>query len=170
MNQTLNALTKEELIELIIIYAKDWLAIDGVWFQSLEREYGMDEAMRHNCRAWEAYAPLEARRLKEFLKLDEHPGLDGLARALKLSLYSFLNKYEIFIDGDTLIYRFLDCRVQTARARKNMPFHPCRPVGLLQNIGFAKTIDDRLTCECLSCFPEITDDTCSCSWKFILNR
>jgi len=33
---------------------------------------------------------------------------------------------------------------------------------------FAKTIDDRFECEALSCYPEITDETCNCSWKFIL--
>lgn len=33
--------TKEELLELLSIYAKDWLAMDGVWFQSVERKFGM---------------------------------------------------------------------------------------------------------------------------------
>ncbi|MEG0324869.1 MAG: DUF6125 family protein [Raoultibacter sp.] len=34
--------------------------------------------------------------------------------------------------------------------------------------GFARTLDERIVCECLSCFPDITDETCSCSWKFTL--
>ena len=36
--ETLSALTKEELMELIEIYSKNWLAMDGVWFQSIERK------------------------------------------------------------------------------------------------------------------------------------
>ena len=32
----LEAYTKEELIDLIEIYSKNWLAMDGVWFQSIE--------------------------------------------------------------------------------------------------------------------------------------
>ena len=46
--ETLSALTKEELMELIEIYSKNWLAMDGVWFQSIERKLGMDEAMYHD--------------------------------------------------------------------------------------------------------------------------
>ena len=42
--ENLEILTREQLIELIQIYAKDWLAIDGMWFQSIEAKYGMDEA------------------------------------------------------------------------------------------------------------------------------
>ena len=70
--------------------------------------------------------------------------------------------------GNTLIYRTLDCRVQNARKRKGMEFHPCKAVGVIEYTGFAKTIDDRFECEALSCYPEITDETCNCSWKFIL--
>ena len=44
-NNFLSSLTKEELIKLIEAYSKNWLAMDGVWFQSIERKFGMDEAM-----------------------------------------------------------------------------------------------------------------------------
>lgn len=43
-NNFLSSLTKEELIKLIEAYSKNWLAMDGVWFQSIERKFGMDEA------------------------------------------------------------------------------------------------------------------------------
>ncbi|WP_259299238.1 DUF6125 family protein [Eggerthella lenta] len=33
---------------------------------------------------------------------------------------------------------------------------------------FAESIDDRISCECLSCFPDMTDDSCNCAWKFTL--
>lgn len=47
-------------------------------------------------------------------------------------------------------------------------FIPARQSVLIEYTGFAKTIDDRFECEALSCYPEITDETCNCSWKFIL--
>ena len=28
-----------------LAYAKDWLAMDGVWFQAVKRRWGMDAAM-----------------------------------------------------------------------------------------------------------------------------
>ena len=36
---------------------------------------------------------------------------------------------------------------------KQMEYHPCKSVGIIEYSGFAKTIDERITCECLSCYP-----------------
>lgn len=166
----LAALSKSELIELIQLYSKNWLAMDGVWFQSIEQKFGMDEAMYHDGEAWKRFTEIEARRIKDFLKLPEEAGLEGLRQALSLRFYANLNRDEFVMSGDTLIYRVLDCRVQTARARKKMDFHPCKPVGLIEYAGFAKVIDRRITCKCLSCYPAVEDTSCCCAWQFTLEQ
>lgn len=170
MNDAVRNLSKEELLDLVEIYAKNLIALDGTWFQSLEHEQGMDVAMRHDVEAWRRFSVSEARRLKAFLGLDEYPGIEGLAKALALRCQSTANVDEITIDGDTLTYRIVDCRVQNARERKGMGFHPCKSVGLVEYPVFAAAIDNRITSECISCFPDITDDTCNCSWKFTLHH
>ena len=63
----------------------------------------------------------------------------------------------------------VECRVQRARERKQMPLHPCKPVGEIEYAGFARTIDDRITCDCISCFPDVTDAECCCAWRFKLD-
>lgn len=55
-NEMLEKLSKEELIRLIEGYSKNWLAMDGVWFQSVERKFGMDEAMFTTVR-YGAFSP-----------------------------------------------------------------------------------------------------------------
>ena len=193
-NNFLSSLTKEELIKLIEAYSKNWLAMDGVWFQSIERKFGMDEAMHHDREAWKSFTITEARRIKQFLGLPEHAGLEGLAKALQLRFYANINNDEIILgkDNKTLVYRTLECHVQTAsaamwryrwqvyrtlechvqtaRKRKQMEYHPCKSVGIIEYSGFAKTIDERITCECLSCYPDITDNSCCCAWQFTLNE
>ena len=166
----LRTLSREQLVELLSLYAKNWLAMDGVWFQSVERKFGMEEAMFHDAEAWRRFTAIEARRIKAFLGLPERPGLEGLAKALSLRFYANLNRDGVEIDGNTLIYRVKECRVQSARKRKGMPLHPCRPVGLIEYAGFAKEIDDRIACQCLSCYPEVHDPDCSCAWKFTLQE
>lgn len=168
--ENLSAFTKEELIRLIEIYSKNWLAMDGVWFQSVERKLGMEEAMYHDAEAWRRFTVIEARRIKEFLGLGERPGLEGLVRALRLRFYANLNQDRIQVEGDTLTYTSVDCRVQRARERKGMPFHPCKAVGIIEYEGFARAIDDRITCRCLSCYPEVTDPSCCCKWQFTLRE
>jgi len=167
-NQTIEQMSKEDLLKLIDIYAKNWLAMDGVWFQSIENKFGMDESIEHDENAWRVFTVVEANRIKGFLGLPAQAGIDGLRQALQLRMYANINEDEILVKGNTLIYRTLDCRVQNARKRKGMELHHCKSVGIIEYTYFAKTIDPRFECEAISCYPEITDYTCNCSWKFTL--
>ncbi len=167
-NEIIENLERKDLLRLIDIYAKNWLAMDGVWFQSIEQKFGMNEAIEHDENAWRQFTVIEANRIKEFLDLPEKAGLDGLKKALALRMYANINADEIIIQENTLIYRTLDCRVQNARKRKGMEFHPCKSVGIIEYTFFAKTIDARISCEAISCYPDVTDETCNCAWKFTL--
>ena len=166
----LSKLSKEELIELIDIHSKNFLALDGVWFQSVERTCGMDDAMFHDAEAWKRYTVTEARRLKKLLGLLEFAGVEGLKKALLLRFNASVNENIVEVDGNTVTCTVKTCRVQSARKEKGMPFHPCKSVGFVEYEGFAKTIDPRFTCEYISCFPDVTDDTCSCKWRFVLEE
>ena len=70
-NEFLNSFSKEELIRLIGAYSRNWLAMDGAWFQAAERDYGMDAAMELDRAAWRVFTVAEARRIKSFLQLPE---------------------------------------------------------------------------------------------------
>ena len=159
-------LSKEDLVRLLGEYSKLWLALDGVWFQSVEQAEGMDAAMFHDAMAWERFTVIEARRIKSFLGLGERSGLDGLEKALSLRFYANINEAAFKRVDGKLVYTMKKCRVQSARERKGLPYHPCKPVGEIEYGGFAKTIDDRITCRCLSCYPDVTDSGCCCKWEF----
>lgn len=149
--------------------AKNWVAMDGLWFQAVEQVYGMDAALAMDRRVWEQFAVIEARRIKERLVLPDKGGMDALEIAFKNRLISLLNKLEILRrDEKTLIVTLKTCRVQAARKRKGMAEFPCRSIGLVEFPVFARTIDPRIITECLSCPPETLPRTPYCSWKFTL--
>lgn len=166
----LDSCSREELVELIGLYSRNLLALDGVWFQSVEEKLGMEEAMHHDREAWHRFADIEGRRIKGFLKLEEHPGLDGLDRALRLRFSSTIHPYRIERGENSLVYALEDCRVQRARSRKGMPYHPCKSVGIIEYSRFAHAIDERILCSCESCYPDITDESCSCKWRFTIEE
>jgi len=167
----LDDLTKEQLKDLVGIYARNMYALDGVWFQSVEQDSGMEDAMRHDRNAWRRFTETEAKRIKNFLQLPDRSGLDGLKKALSIRFSALANpEVELVRTNDSLLYRVIDCRVQTARKKKGMPYHPCQSVGIIEHAYFAKIIDDRIDCETVSCFPDVTDSTCACSWRFTLTR
>ena len=43
--EELDKLTREQLVSLLIDDSKNVIAMDGVWFQAIEKEKGMDSAM-----------------------------------------------------------------------------------------------------------------------------
>ncbi len=167
----LNELSREQLEQLLTDFAKRWLAHDGLWFQQVEQAYGMDEAIRLDIGAWENFTVLEAQRIMAMLGIKPGGGLTALRKALQYRLYSFVNKQEIIeVDENTLIYRMINCRVQSARSRKELPAFPCRPVGLVEYSGFAATIDSRIQTRCLYCPPDKHPEGSHCAWEFRLAK
>lgn len=169
MKPSLENLTKQQLEELVEIYARNIYALDGVWFQSIEGTDGMDKAMHHDRKAWQRFTATEATRIKKFLKLPEYPGLNGLEKALSIRFSALANpKVELYREKDALIYRIVECRVQSARTKKGMELHPCASVGIIEHEGFASVIDERIRTEMVSCHPEVTDPGCACCWRFTM--
>ena len=165
----ISQLSADELKNWLEDAAKLWLAHDGLWFQSIEKKYDIDEAIEHDKNAWQIFSPLEAKRIKARLNLSENPGLEGLKKALGQRMYAILNKQEIVEETEnSFVFRMNDCRVQSARKRKNLPDFPCKKVGLVEYETFAKTIDPRIETECICCPPDAHPEEYYCAWKFTL--
>lgn len=164
-----NDLTHKQTLDLLDDFAKRWLAHDGLWFQSIEQERGIEVAIHHDIEAWRKFTVIEAKRIQEFLQLPAQGGLEALERALNFRLYAFLNQQTIERpDEKTLIFKMTDCRVQSARERKNLPAFPCKPVGEVEYSLFAKTIDSRISTRCLACPPDEHTNEFYCGWEFTL--
>lgn len=164
----LKNLSRDLLEEMLTDFAKNWLAHDGLWFQAVESEYGIDKAIELDARAWEKFTVIEAKRIMARHSIAAGGGLDGLKKALGFRLYALLNKQEISNETDSSFDFYMrDCRVQSARKRKGMSLFPCKSVGIVEYREFARTIDHRISTECLGCPP---DDAAGkdfyCGWRF----
>jgi hypothetical protein len=165
----LEKLSRGQLEYLLKDFAKRWLAHDGLWFQEVEKIYGLDEAIRIDAGAWERFTINEAQRIMDFLGIEPGGGLPALKEALQYRLYALLNRQELIeTDKNKLIFHMVDCRVQSARKRKNLPDFPCRPVGLVEFSGFARTIDPRINTRCIHCPPGEHPEDSYCAWEFTI--
>ncbi len=163
-------MTKEALKDLMGDVAKNWLANDGVWFQSVEFARGMFDAKRCNDSCWVRYSPFEAWSIRRFLGLPEKAGLKGLKRALNFRMYASINKQSITDEGpNSFVFRMNECRVQTARKRKGLEDYPCKSVGVVEYPYFATAIDPRIKTECIGCPPDHHPEEWYCSWRFTLD-
>ena len=157
--------------ELMDAVAKIWLANDGVWFQTLEFNHGMNDAKRCNDSCWAQFSPYEAFAVKRLLNLDELCGLDGLKKALNFRMYSLINTQSIADEGpDSFVFRMNDCRVQSARKRKKLDDYPCKSAGLVEYAYFARAIDERIETECIGCPPDAHPEDWFCAWRFSIKN
>jgi len=169
LNVELKKLSKEELIEYIEDISKNWLAIDGTWFQTVEKEYGLEKAMDLDVKQWKKFTVIEAKRIKKRFNLPERGGIPALMKALQFRIYANINVQEIVeVSEKRCVFRMNNCRVQFARKSRNLPDFPCKPVGIVEYGDFAKTIDPRIETKCICCPPDPHPEEYWCSWEFTL--
>lgn len=165
----LKALPRESLLDLVKSIGINWLANDGIWFQAVEKNFGMNDAKRCNDTCWTRYSPYEATRIKDLLNLPDNGGIPALKKALAFRMYAFINEQSIEdVDDRCIIFRMNDCRVQAARKRRGLPDYPCKSAGLVEYPYFAQTIDKRIHTECVGCPPDEHPEDWFCAWKFTL--
>ena len=164
----LEHLSRETLETMLTDFAKNWLAHDGLWFQAVEKQYGMQKAIELDTEAWAQFTVIEAKRIMTVHDIPPNSGLEGLKKALGFRLYAFLNVQEIRNETPTSFeFYMVDCRVQSARKRKGMALFPCKSVGVEEYAGFARTIDPRIKTSAICCPPDPdAGRDFFCGWKF----
>jgi hypothetical protein len=165
----LQSLDRETAVNLIKSLAINWLANDGIWFQAVENQLGMNDAKRCNDTCWSRYSPYEAARIKQLLDLPADGGLTALKKALAFRMYALINEQSIeTVDEHSFVFYMNNCRVQAARQRKGLPDYPCKSAGLVEYPTFAAAIDPRIRTECVGCPPDEHPEEWFCAWKFTL--
>ena len=165
----LRDLSRDELIALLEVYAKNWLAHDGCWFLAAERRYGMETAIALDTASWDCFSPVEAKRITDVFRIPDGGGLDALQRALGYRLYAAVNRQDKErVDEGALRFRMRECRVQQARMRKGLPPFPCKPVGLVEYTRFAEAVDRRIETRCVHAPPDAVTES-FCEWEFRLD-
>jgi len=167
----LAGLDREQVEELLADAARNWLAHDGLWFQAVEAEHGMDAAIRADTEAWRRFTVVEAKRIMKRHGIEPGGGIPALVRALGLRLYSYINVQDVVEqDEKRVVFRMRDCRVQSARNRKGLPDFPCKSVGQVEYAWFAHTVDPRIRTRCLHCPPDKHPAESYCAWEFTLGE
>lgn len=162
-------MSREELLQALEAFARNWLAHDGCWFLAAEEKLGMEEAIHLDAQAWGRFAVTEARRILSTFLLPADGGLETLARALGLRMYALINEQHVEWSEDRKALRFYTdtCRVQQTRRQKGLPDFPCKSVGIVEFETFARTIDPRIRTTCLRCSPDAPPGQ-YCAWEFRL--
>ncbi len=161
------AMSRNDLLRALEMFAKNWLAHDGCWFLAAEERFDIETAIDLDACSWKRFAAAEARRIMATFNIPDGGGLEALVTALNLRLYAVVNTQRLEWSDDRRSLRFfMDvCSVQQARRRKGLPDFPCKTVGMVEFETFATTVDPRIRTTCLHCPPDAASGQC-CGWEF----
>ena len=91
-------MTKQELLDVIKMFSRNWLTVDGLWFSLVEDKYGLDAALELDLEMWERNALIEARRIKKYMGIDGG-GIKGVLKAIRFLTVDPSNPFEYSMDG-----------------------------------------------------------------------
>ncbi len=169
--EILKTFSQEMLIDLLEDQAKNWLAHDGLWFQAVEKEFGLEKAIELDTEAWIRFTQIEAKRIMKRFDIQPQGGIMALKKALQFRLYARINEQSLVeIDQNTLRLEMNDCRVQSARKRKGLEDFPCKSVGIAEYTYFTHTIDNRIRTRVICCPPDPYPEEYYCAWQFSLEK
>src|SRR3990172_8398074 len=86
MDRTLEGLSKKELLNVIEMFSRNWLTVDGLWFTLVEDKYGLEAALDLDLKMWKQHALIEARRIKKYMSI-EGEGVKGVLKALRFMTF-----------------------------------------------------------------------------------
>ena len=159
-------LPKEKISEYIFMQLRNLWSVDGLYFLGIEEAYGTKTATDIDAHVWEVMGKIEARKLKEFLKITR-TDIPSMMKALHYTTWALdLEEKEIMIKKDHAVIRNVHCRVQNTRVSKGLKEFGCKPVrfGFLK--AFAKEFNPDIVVKCIVCPPDTHPENLWCQWEF----
>lgn len=163
--EALEAMSKEELIELFKVSAQLMLAIDGLWFVGAEKMMGIDKAMTLDEGVWRQFGALEANRMKRFLGTESVSTLEDVRKIVLLSPMWVSVGPQAEFENDRCYLSVTNCLPQKARIKKGLIELPCKSVGSAYFEGFAPALNPNLKYRCVFCPPDDHPKDVWCKWE-----
>lgn len=167
----LEELPKETLVELAKMYARNWQTLDGLWFQNVEAEYGLEAAVRLDLKNWERQSLIEAKRITKVFKLNQ----GGLASVLTvLSFMSWQLASPTFeCEEETpqrIVFYYSRCPVQEGRKRRGKQEFPCKMMKLTLLSNVTRVVEPRAIVKCIACPPDPHPKEFWCKWELTIGQ
>ena len=159
--------SKEQLVQAIKMVARTWVITDGIYFQTIEDKWGLDEAVKADMKMWERVTVHEARKIRDIFQINEKGPL-AIAKALDFVTFSMLDGFELAFEERTperVVFAWTRCAPQEARLAQGRGEFPCKPVGCMFLEKMIEVFDPEVTLQCHICPPDPHPDNIWCKWE-----
>jgi hypothetical protein len=156
-------LSKQELVDLIFAYSKLYTALDGLWYLTVEKDYGHETAMSLDGRVWESLLPLEAKRICEARGIGKG-GVEDVVEAFRFRPTSLTKEVDVTKKETGAIVRVTKCRSLSAMERDKRDVLSCLKI-LKSYSRFVGTVDPKVSFRVLKAPPRGSADDPCCAWE-----
>ncbi len=162
--------SSETLRELLRLYSKLYMGLDGFWYLIVMEKFGNDAALDCDIKVWERAGMYEMKNVTQKMNIQ---GNDAAAfmKALQLSpWYSTLKSQIEIVDANTAILTVTNCPTLNAlekegEGRENQI---CKIVDPIIFKAYASFFNPDVEVTCLKSPPRKSQDEIACKWHFKL--
>jgi len=162
--------SSETLRELLRLYSKLYMGLDGFWYLIVMEKFGNDAALDCDIKVWERAGRYEMKNVTQQMNIQ---GNDAAAfmKALQLSpWYSTVKSQMEIVDPNTAILTVTNCPTLNAlekegEGRENQI---CKIVEPIIFKAYASFFNPDVEVTCLKAPPRESQDEIACKWHFKL--
>lgn len=160
-------LPRETILALLNDALRNMLRIDAYWFIGMEKNLGMENALRVDEEVWRRFGKVEANQVKANFNVSGD-GISTLVKALKLApTWTLWGDLQIEQTSENeAVLQVLRCSSQVERIKAGVGVFACKGVEQGYFDSFAQAIDPRIKVACNFCPPEKYFENLWCEWHF----
>ncbi len=160
--------SKETLIDLINLYSKLFMAIDGFWYLAVKERISDEEALACDMWAWEKEVRYEMRRLAKLLRIEGND-VATVMKALQLSPWFQNVTYRIEMAGkNSALLTITDCPVLEALEREGEGREKtiCKVMDAMVFKKYAEFFNPAIEVRYFTLPPRTSKEDICCQWEF----
>ncbi|MBW1785839.1 MAG: hypothetical protein JRK53_04360 [Deltaproteobacteria bacterium] len=165
--ERLSKLSKEQLLEFIDMFQKNWWNLQNNYILYLNTEYGEDAAVKADGVCFTANAKVQMYRLKKLFGLKDD--IPSIIDAMVLSTIWANGDFEVYdVTENSFKLKVTNCYQQVRRLEEGMGEFSCKPAGFAIADAAAKVINPSAEVKCLVCPPDPHPEDVWCDWEFTI--
>lgn len=164
----LEELPKDFLIELLKLYSRFYLAVDGFWYLSVKERISNEEALACDIKVWEIMAGYEIKRLTNLLGASQDD-VANFMKVLQLSPWFWNLKYEMEVkDRSQAILTIGHCPTLETLEKEGEGREKtiCKEVDTVVFQKYAQSFNPDMEAAWLKLPPRKSKDEICCQWQF----
>ena len=158
----------DTLADLIMLYSRIYLAMDGFWYLAIKDRIGNEEALACDIQAWAKMCKYEMARITKLLNIQGND-ITALAKALQTIpwIQNLQSSIEI-IDSNSALFTVTECPTLLALEREGEGREEqiCRIFDPKVFKDYASFFDPNAEVYCLKSPPRKDKGEIWCQWKF----